>query len=45
LQHFKHGSADFSDYLIGAIAQQSGCTQTVTFDKKLRGERGFELLE
>lgn len=45
LQRFKQGSADFSDYLIGAIAQQSGCTQTVTFDKKLRGERGFELLE
>ncbi len=45
LQRFKQGSADFSDYLIGAIAQQSGCTQTATFDKKLRRERGFELLE
>lgn len=45
LQRFKQGSADFSDYLIGAISQQVGCTKTVTFDKKLRGERGFELLE
>lgn len=45
LQRFKQGNADFSDYLIGAIAQQSGCTQTATFDRKLRGERGFELLE
>jgi predicted nucleic-acid-binding protein len=42
LQRFKQGNADFSDYLIGAVAQQSGCNITVTFDKKLRGEKGFD---
>jgi len=52
LQRFKQcrgarpcAPTDFSDYLIGAIAQQFGCIQTATFDRKLRGERGFELLE
>lgn len=45
LQRFKQGNADFSDYLIGAIAQQSGCTTTATFDKKLREDKGFNLLE
>ncbi|BAZ28152.1 hypothetical protein NIES4074_05830 [Cylindrospermum sp. NIES-4074] len=45
LQRFKQGSADFSDFLIGAVSQQSGCTTTATFDRKLRGEKGFELLE
>ena len=45
LQRFKQGKADFSDYLIGAIAQQSGCTTTATFDRKLRDYKGFNLLE
>ncbi|WP_026087556.1 PIN domain-containing protein [Chlorogloeopsis fritschii PCC 9212] len=45
LQRFKQGNADFSDYLIGAIAQQSGCTTIATFDRKLKGEKGFDLLE
>jgi predicted nucleic-acid-binding protein len=36
---------DFSDYLIGAISQQSGCTTTATFDRKLRDDKGFNLLE
>nr|WP_199332135.1 type II toxin-antitoxin system VapC family toxin [Anabaena lutea] len=44
LQRFKQGNADFSDYLIGAVAQQSGCTITATFDRKLRGEKGFDCL-
>lgn len=42
LQRFKQGKADFSDYLIGAIAQQSGCTVTATFDRKLKDEKGFD---
>ena len=42
LQRFKQGKADFSDYLIGAVAQQSGCTVTATFDKKLKDETGFD---
>ncbi|MDJ0799995.1 MAG: hypothetical protein QNJ51_24840 [Calothrix sp. MO_167.B12] len=38
LQRFKQGRADFSDYLIGAVAQQSGCSSTETFDRKLRSD-------
>ena len=44
LQRTKQGQADFSDYLIGAIAQQAGCTETVTFDRKLREDKGFRCL-
>lgn len=44
LQRFKQGKADFSDYLIGAIAQQFDCRATVTFDRKLQGEKGFDCL-
>nr|WP_238718593.1 type II toxin-antitoxin system VapC family toxin [Petrachloros mirabilis] len=42
LQQYKQGKADFSDYLIGAVSKQAGCTETVTFDGKLEGERGFQ---
>jgi predicted nucleic-acid-binding protein len=45
LQRYKQGKADFSDYLIGAISRQAGCTKTVSFDGKLKGERGFQCLE
>lgn len=45
LQRFKQGKADFSDYLIGAIAQQSDCTTTATFDQKLKSEKGFNCFE
>jgi predicted nucleic-acid-binding protein len=44
LQRSQQGQADFSDYLIGAIAYQSGCRETVTFDQKLTNERGFRCL-
>ncbi|WP_017740666.1 PIN domain-containing protein [Scytonema hofmannii] len=44
LQRTKQGRSDFSDYLIGAIAQQVSCTETVTFDRKLRGDKGFRCL-
>jgi predicted nucleic-acid-binding protein len=43
-KQFQQGKADFSDYLIGQINQQAGCTETVTFDAKLQGEKGFHLL-
>ncbi|BAU15893.1 hypothetical protein LEP3755_64590 (plasmid) [Leptolyngbya sp. NIES-3755] len=33
----KQGNADFSDYLIVELNQQQECTETVTFDAKLRG--------
>ncbi|NMF84189.1 type II toxin-antitoxin system VapC family toxin [Nodosilinea sp. P-1105] len=45
LQRYKQGKADFSDYLIGAVARQAGCTETVSFDGKLKGERGFHCLK
>ncbi|GAB4305226.1 MAG: type II toxin-antitoxin system VapC family toxin [Oscillatoriaceae cyanobacterium] len=45
LQRYKQGKADFSDYLIGAIASQAGCTETVSFDGKLKQEKGFRCLE
>lgn len=45
LQRYKEGRADFSDYLIGAIAYQAGCTETVSFDGKLKNEKGFRCLE
>jgi predicted nucleic-acid-binding protein len=35
LGRYKQGKANFSDYLIGAVARQSGCTETVSFDGKL----------
>lgn len=44
LQHYKQGRGDFSDYLIGAIALSLDYQETVTFDKKLRGEKGFKFL-
>ena len=44
LQRTKKGRADFSDYLIEAIASQAGCTETASFDRKLRGEEGFRCL-
>ncbi|AFY41702.1 PIN domain-containing protein [Nostoc sp. PCC 7107] len=45
LQRFQQGKADFSDYLIGAIAQNFGCSFTVTFDRKLKNEKGFDVFE
>ncbi|MEA5519341.1 type II toxin-antitoxin system VapC family toxin [Limnoraphis robusta] len=45
LHRYKQGRADFSDYLIGAIASQVGCTETVSFDGKLKEEKGFRCLE
>ncbi len=45
LQRYQAGRADFSDYLIGVMARGAGCTKTITFDKKLLGEKGFQLLD
>ena len=44
LRRFQQGKADFSDYLIGAIAQYSACVITATFDQKLKNENGFDCL-
>ena len=45
LQRYKQGKADFSDYLIGATSRQAGCTETASFDGKLKGEKEFRWLE
>lgn len=45
LQRTKRGKADFSDYLIGAICQQAQCEATATFDRKLKMESGFDLID
>jgi len=45
LQQTKRGKADFSDYLIGAICQQAGCERIATFDRKLKMESGFDVID
>lgn len=44
LQRFRNGNAGFSDYLIGELASKAGCTETVTFDRKLARAVGFREL-
>jgi predicted nucleic-acid-binding protein len=44
LDRYKTGKGDFSDYVIGESNALGGCVTTQTFDRALRGERGFEVL-
>jgi predicted nucleic-acid-binding protein len=44
LEHYRHGRADFADYLIGLLGGHAGCRDTVTFDRALKGSPGFTLL-
>ena len=39
------GKADFADYLIGAVNRSYECTITVTFDRKLKGEEWYQVLD
>ena len=41
----KKGTADFADYLIGSANHDRGCINTVTFDRKLKTAKKFEVLE
>jgi predicted nucleic-acid-binding protein len=41
---YRSGKADFADYLIREINRASGCRDTVTFDRQLKGASGFSLL-
>ena len=41
---YRVGRADFADYLIGATNRHAGCTETVTFDRRLRGASGFRVV-
>ncbi len=44
LADFRRSAADFSDCLIGRRNRDAGATDTVTFDRSLRGLGGFRLL-
>jgi predicted nucleic-acid-binding protein len=44
LERYRGGKADFADYLIGQLASHSGCRDTVTFDRAVKGSPGFTLL-
>ena len=41
---YRTGRADFADYVIGSANRFAGCTETATFDRRLRGAAGFRLL-
>ena len=43
LEGYEHGSADFSDYLIGTSAARAGAATTYTFDRALGRTGGFSL--
>jgi predicted nucleic-acid-binding protein len=42
LARWKGGSGDFADYVIESQGIAAGCTSTVTFDRALLKEPGFE---
>lgn len=44
LADFRAGKADYADCLIGRRNLRAGCEATVTFDGRLKGLPGFELL-
>jgi len=44
IEQFRQGKANFADYLIGTIARDAGCTDTVTFDRALAASREFTVL-
>jgi predicted nucleic-acid-binding protein len=44
LHDYRAGPADFSDYLIGRLGTQTGCTETLTFDTSLKNSAHFRLL-
>lgn len=44
LQDYRHGTADFSDYLLGRAHQRLGARYTATFDRKAAQAPQFTLL-
>lgn len=44
VDQYRGGPADLADYLIGAIAADAECVETITFDRKLARAAGFRLL-
>jgi predicted nucleic-acid-binding protein len=45
LQQMENDKADFSDYFITKINLDAGCSETVTFDEKLKGTEGTRLFK
>ncbi len=45
LQQMENGKADFSDYFIAKINLDAGCSETVTFDAKLKGTEAIRLFK
>lgn len=41
---YKAGRAGFADFLIGEVAAAEGCSETVTFDRKLKASAGYRVL-
>lgn len=44
LSDYKRHRADFADCLIGRKNSAFGCSETISFDKRLKGLDGFKLL-
>jgi len=44
LEEYRQGRGDFADYLIGWQNRRAGCTDTFTFDGKLKKAAGFAFL-
>ncbi len=44
LEEYRQGRGDFADYLIGWQNRRAGCTDTITFDRKLKKASGFSFL-
>lgn len=44
LDDYTRGAGDFADYVIGWRNRESGCAETVTFDRALRRSRLFRVL-
>lgn len=45
IQSMREGNGDFADYLLGHINVSAGCSETATFDAKLRGSDLFQNLD
>ncbi len=45
LREYREGKGDLADYLIGRSNRAAGCDSTATFDRALRGNTSFEVLD
>lgn len=44
LEGYRDGRGGLADYLIGELASDAGCRDTVTFDRRLKDSPGFTIL-